>query len=63
MSEMHSPKVSVLMIAYNQEAYISEAIRGVVSQKVPFPFELIVADDASTDSTAEVAAGCSRALS
>lgn len=57
MSEMHSPKVSVLMIAYNQEAYISEAIRGVVSQKVPFPFELIVADDASTDSTAEVAAG------
>lgn len=55
MTEMQRPKVSVLMIAYNQEAYIGEAIRGVVNQKAPFAFELIVADDASTDATAEVA--------
>ena len=55
MTELHRPKVSVLMIAYNQEAYIGEAIRSVVSQKAPFAFELIVADDASTDSTADVA--------
>lgn len=55
MTEQRRPKVSVLMIAYNQEAYIGEAIRGVVSQNAPFAFELIVADDASTDSTADVA--------
>ena len=44
-------KVSVIMIAYNQEATIGEAIRSVVKQRAPFAFELIVADDASTDST------------
>lgn len=49
---MSRPKVSVIMIAYNQEATIDEAIRSVVRQRAPFPFELIVADDASTDSTA-----------
>lgn len=48
-------KVSVIMIAYNQEATIGEAIRSVVKQRAPFAFELIVADDASTDSTAAVA--------
>ncbi len=47
-----APKVSVIMIAYNQEATIDEAIRSVVKQRAPFPFELIVADDASSDSTA-----------
>ncbi len=49
------PKVSVIMIAYNQAATIGEAIRSVVLQRAPFPFELIVADDASTDSTLGVA--------
>lgn len=46
-----TPKVSVIMITYNQETTIDEAIRSVVKQRAPFPFELIVADDASTDST------------
>lgn len=49
------PKVSVIMIAYNQADTIGEAIRSVVLQRAPFPFELIVADDASTDSTLGVA--------
>lgn len=44
-------KVSVLMLAYNQEQYIDEAIRSVVLQQTTHRFELIVADDASTDST------------
>lgn len=44
-------KVSVLMLAYNQESYIDEAIRSVVLQRTAFPIELIVADDASTDHT------------
>ncbi len=44
------------MIAYNQEVTIDEAIRSVVLQRAPFRFELVVADDASTDGTAGRAA-------
>ncbi len=47
------PLVSVMMISYNQEEFIDEAIRGVMLQKVPFDIELIIGDDCSTDSTAE----------
>lgn len=46
-----SPKVSVVSITYNHEAYIREALDGFVAQKTDFPVEIIVADDASTDAT------------
>lgn len=49
------PLVSVIMIAYNHEALIDEAIRSVMLQKTDFPVELIIADDASTDGTAKKA--------
>lgn len=45
--------VSVIMITYNQENTIDEAIRGVLSQSTDFNFELIIANDASSDSTAD----------
>lgn len=47
-------KLSVLMLTYNQERYIDEAIRSVMSQKTDFPFELIIGNDASTDATGKV---------
>jgi glycosyltransferase involved in cell wall biosynthesis len=50
----HKPKVSVIMITYNQELYIKEAIQGVLVQKIAFDIELIVADDCSTDQTETV---------
>lgn len=46
-------KVSVLMLAYNQEKYIDEAIRSVILQQTSFPFELIIGNDASNDQTLE----------
>ncbi|MFZ4771620.1 MAG: glycosyltransferase [Ferruginibacter sp.] len=46
--------VSVLMIAYNQEKYIAEAITSVLMQETDFPFELIISDDASTDNTKKI---------
>jgi glycosyltransferase involved in cell wall biosynthesis len=49
------PLVSVLMITYNHEAYLAEAIRGVVEQQCNFPFELIIGEDASSDGTLNVA--------
>lgn len=55
--EREVPKVSVLMIAYNKEQYIGEAIAGVVHQRCDFPIELIVMDDCSTDRTADIVKG------
>ncbi len=47
-------KVSVLMLTYNQESYIDEAIRSVMLQQTDFPFELIIGNDCSTDGTAAI---------
>ncbi len=44
-------KVSVIMVTYNQEKFIDEAIRSVVLQDFPYPYELIIGDDCSTDET------------
>ena len=46
--------VSVCIITYNQEKYISEAIKSVLSQKVNFDFEIIVYDDCSNDQTSNI---------
>jgi glycosyltransferase involved in cell wall biosynthesis len=48
------PLVSVCMITYNHELYISQAIDGVLMQQSNFPFELVVGDDCSTDSTLRI---------
>jgi len=45
------PKVSVSLTTYNQENYIATAIESVISQKTSFPFEVVIADDCSTDQT------------
>ena len=49
------PKFSVVMSAYNYGRWIREAIQSVLNQTYK-DFELIVADDGSTDNTAEVVA-------
>lgn len=48
------PKVSVITITYNQEGYIREALDSFLAQKTEFSFEVIVADDCSTDGTADI---------
>lgn len=48
------PKVSVLMLTYNHEKYIDEAIRSVMRQRTTFPFEVVIGNDASTDRTGEI---------
>jgi glycosyltransferase involved in cell wall biosynthesis len=42
------------MITYNQEAYISEAIEGVLKQSCDYPVEVIIGEDCSTDNTREI---------
>ena len=43
--------VSVAMITFNHEKYIEEAINGVLMQECDFDFELVIANDHSSDNT------------
>jgi glycosyltransferase involved in cell wall biosynthesis len=47
-------KVTVLCIAYNHEKYIRQCLESIVSQKTDFRYKVVVHDDASTDSTADI---------
>ena len=48
------PLVSVVMLAYNHEAYISQSIEGIVAQETSFSVELIIGEDCSPDGTLSV---------
>ncbi len=48
------PMVSILCIAYNHEKFIEDAIEGFLIQETDFPFEILIHDDASTDTTADI---------
>ncbi len=50
---MSKPKVSHIIVTYNQMKYIDEAIASAVSQDYE-NLEVIVADDASTDGTSDI---------
>lgn len=54
MEEQAKPTVSVVMITYGHEAFIRQAVEGVLMQECDFPVELIVADDCSPDNTPAV---------
>lgn len=47
-------KVSVCIVTYNHQDYISECIKSVLEQVVDFDFEIIVAQDCSTDNTGKI---------
>jgi glycosyltransferase involved in cell wall biosynthesis len=47
------PFVSVLLIAYNQEDLIADAVRGVLAQTYA-PLEILISDDCSSDRTFDV---------
>lgn len=51
---MEDIKVSICYITYNQEIYIKEAMDSFLMQKVDFPIEILVHDDASTDNTVKI---------
>lgn len=54
IAKTYTPKVSIISISYNQEKYIGEAIEGFLMQKTDFEFEVIIADDCSTDKTPQI---------
>lgn len=46
--------VSILCITYNHEAYIRDALEGILHQDIDYNYEVIVHDDASTDKTPQI---------
>lgn len=51
-----SIRLSVLVVTYNHESYIKQALESVLWQDIECEFEIVIADDCSTDNTREVAA-------
>src|SRR6267154_2103125 len=51
---MSDIQVSVVLITYNHEAYVAQAIETVMSQQTDFEYELIISEDCSTDRTREI---------
>ncbi len=49
-----SPKISIVTTTHNQEAYVRQAFDSFVAQRTDFPVEIVVADDASTDTTPSI---------
>src|ERR1039457_6833113 len=49
-----NPVVSVIMMTYNHEPYIAQAIEGVVMQQCKFSIELLIGEDCSTDRTRNI---------
>lgn len=43
--------LSIVVITYNQEKYIRQAIESIINQPKNFEYEILVCDDASTDNT------------
>lgn len=51
MNSSKRPLVSVWMITYNHEKYITQAIESVLAQETNFDFELVIGEDCSSDRT------------
>ncbi|MCW3148884.1 glycosyltransferase [Stutzerimonas stutzeri] len=50
------PLLSVICLTYNHAAFIRKTLESFLQQETDFPFEVIVHDDASTDTTATIIA-------
>lgn len=49
-----SCKVTVCVVTYNQEKYIEDCLKSILDQETDFPFDVIVSDDCSFDSTRSI---------
>jgi len=48
------PTVTCMMLTYNQEKYVCDAVSSFLEQDYPFPVEMIISDDCSPDNTFEI---------
>lgn len=47
-------RLNVVLVTYNHAEFIEEALKSILYQKVDFEFDIIVADDKSTDDTLKI---------
>lgn len=47
-------KITILITTYNLEKYIRKSIDSILMQKTQYKYKIVIADDASTDGTAEI---------
>src|SRR5207253_8901086 len=48
------PKISIMLITYNHEKYIAQALESVLMQETEYDYEINVIEDCSTDKTQEI---------
>ncbi len=48
------PKVSILVVCFNHAKFLRQCLDSVIAQKTNHPFEILIADDASTDGTQDI---------
>ncbi len=48
------PSITTLILSYNHEKYISQAIESALMQQGLFRYEILISDDGSTDSTRKI---------
>ena len=53
MSE-NSLKVIIVILTYNLEKYISEALESILNQKTTYKYKILIGDDCSTDDTQKI---------
>lgn len=46
-----APRITILLITYNHASFIQKCLDGISQQQLDEPFQVMVADDASTDET------------
>lgn len=50
----YEKKLSILLVTYNHEKYIKAAIDSILMQKLDYDYEIVVADDCSSDNTLKI---------
>ena len=55
-----APKISVCLVTYNQEMWVSQAIESVLTQRTSFDIELVIGEDHSTDRTRDTVSAFAR---
>lgn len=51
---MDRPLVSIAVLTYNHEKFIRQALESFLIQQTTFDFEIVIGDDASTDTTPQI---------
>ncbi|AYZ67545.1 glycosyltransferase [Burkholderia multivorans] len=57
MKDSNKPRISVLLVTYNHEEYVADALKSIINQNYDGFIQIVVADDASTDGTLAVIKG------